>query len=46
MGKKHQSVKFKDIAEKLPDLEGKKLEEIAGVLGQPLQSETKQATKF
>ena len=33
MGKKHQSVKFKDIAGKLPDLEGKNLEEIAGVLG-------------
>lgn len=33
MGKKHQVVKFKDIAEKLPELEGKNLEEIAGVLG-------------
>ena len=33
MGKKHQSVKFKDIAEKLPELEGKNLEEIARVLG-------------
>ena len=33
MGKKHQIVKFKDIAEKLPELEGKNLEEIAGVLG-------------
>ena len=33
MGKKHQIVKFKDIAEKLPELEGKNLEEIAGILG-------------
>ena len=33
MGKRHQSVKFKDIAGKLPNLEGKNLEEIAGVLG-------------
>ena len=33
MGKKHQSVKFKDIAGRLPDLEGKNLGEIAGVLG-------------
>ena len=33
MGKQHQAVKFKDIAEKLPELEGKNLEEIAGVLG-------------
>ena len=33
MGKRHQIVKFKDIAEKLPELEGKNLEEIAGVLG-------------
>ncbi len=33
MGKKHQVVKFKDTAEKLPELEGKNLEEIAGVLG-------------
>ena len=33
MGKKHQVVKFKDIAEKLPELEGKNLEEIAGILG-------------
>lgn len=33
MGKRHQSVRFKDIAGKLPDLEGKNLEEIAGVLG-------------
>jgi phage protein len=33
MGKQHQTVKFKDIAEKLPELEGKNLEEIAGVLG-------------
>ena len=33
MGKQHQAVKFKDIAEKLSELEGKNLEEIAGVLG-------------
>ena len=33
MGKKHQVVKFKDIAEKLPELEGKRLEEITKVLG-------------
>ena len=33
MRKQHQAVKFKDIAEKLPELEGKNLEEIAGVLG-------------
>ncbi|MDS5550559.1 phage protein [Streptococcus pneumoniae] len=33
MGKKHQVVKFKDIAEKLPELEGKCLEEITKVLG-------------
>ena len=33
MGKQHQAVKFKDIAEKLPELEGKNLEEIAGLLG-------------
>ena len=33
MGKKHQVVKFKDIAEKLPELEGKNLEEITKVLG-------------
>lgn len=54
MGKKHQVVKFKDIAEKLPELEGKNLEEIAGVLGyrnlescrvNPLQSQTKQASR-
>ncbi|MDG8565810.1 hypothetical protein OLB04_11410, partial [Streptococcus pneumoniae] len=31
--KKHQVVKFKDIAEKLPELEGKRLEEITKVLG-------------
>ena len=28
MGKQHQVVKFKNIAEKLPELEGKRLEEI------------------
>ncbi|WP_447382344.1 hypothetical protein [Streptococcus pneumoniae] len=33
MRKKHQVVKFKDIAEKLPELEGKRLEEITKVLG-------------
>ncbi|VIZ06506.1 phage protein [Streptococcus pneumoniae] len=33
MRKKHQVVKFKDIAEKLPGLEGKRLEEITKVLG-------------
>ncbi|CJC86506.1 hypothetical protein [Streptococcus pneumoniae] len=33
MRKKHQVVKFKDIAEKLPELEGKCLEEITKVLG-------------
>ncbi|MTV71119.1 hypothetical protein [Streptococcus pneumoniae] len=33
MKKKHQVVKFKDIAEKLPELEGKRLEEITKVLG-------------
>ena len=33
MGKKHQVVKFKDIAEKLTELEGKRLEEITKVLG-------------
>lgn len=33
MGKQHQVVKFKDIAEKLPELEGKRLEEITKVLG-------------
>lgn len=33
MRKKHQVVKFKDIAEKLPELEGKHLEEITKVLG-------------
>lgn len=33
MGKQHQVVKFKDIAEKLPELEGKNLEEITKVLG-------------
>lgn len=33
MRKKHQVVKFKDIAEKLPELEGKRLEEITEVLG-------------
>ena len=33
MGKEHQVVKFKDIAEKLPELEGKRLEEITKVLG-------------
>lgn len=33
MGKQHQVVKFKDIAERLPELEGKNLEEIAAVLG-------------
>ncbi|PLV76831.1 hypothetical protein AZJ05_08925 [Streptococcus pneumoniae] len=33
MRKKHQIVKFKDIAEKLPELEGKRLEEITKVLG-------------
>ena len=33
MGKQHQAVKFKDIAEKLSELECKNLEEIAGVLG-------------
>ena len=33
MGKQHQAVKFKDIAEKLSELESKNLEEIAGVLG-------------
>lgn len=33
IGKKHQVVKFKDIAEKLPELEGKRLEEITKVLG-------------
>ena len=33
MGKQHQTVKFKDIAEKLPELEGKRLEEITKVLG-------------
>lgn len=33
MGKRHQIVKFKAIAEKLPELEGKNLEEIAGILG-------------
>lgn len=33
MSKKHQVVKFKDIAEKLPELEGKCLEEITKVLG-------------
>ncbi|CAH1703572.1 putative phage-related chromosomal island protein [Streptococcus pneumoniae] len=33
MRKKHQVVKFKDIAEKLPKLEGKRLEEITKVLG-------------
>ena len=31
MRKQHQAVKFKDIAEKLSELEGKNLEEIAGV---------------
>ena len=33
MGKQHQVVKFKNIAEKLPELEGKRLEEITKVLG-------------
>lgn len=33
MRKKHQVIKFKDIAEKLPELEGKRLEEITKVLG-------------
>ena len=33
MRKQHQAVKFKDIAEKLSELEGKNLEEIAGILG-------------
>lgn len=33
MRKKHQVVKFKDTAEKLPELEGKRLEEITKVLG-------------
>lgn len=33
MRKKHQVVKFKDIAEKLPELEGKRSEEITKVLG-------------
>lgn len=33
MRKKHQVVKFKDIAEKLPELEGKRLEEITKALG-------------
>lgn len=33
MRKKHQVVKFKYIAEKLPELEGKRLEEITKVLG-------------
>ncbi|CAG5998061.1 phage protein [Streptococcus pneumoniae] len=33
MRKKHQVVKFKDIAEKLPESEGKRLEEITKVLG-------------
>ena len=33
MRKKHQLVKFKDIAEKLQELEGKRLEEITKVLG-------------
>lgn len=33
MRKKHQVVKFKDIAEKMPELEGKRLEEITKVLG-------------
>lgn len=33
MRKKHQVAKFKDIAEKLPELEGKRLEEITKVLG-------------
>ncbi|VQM94744.1 phage protein [Streptococcus pneumoniae] len=33
MRKKHQVVKFKDIAEKLPELKGKCLEEITKVLG-------------
>lgn len=55
MRKKHQVVKFKDIAEKLPELEGKRLEEITKVLGyrnlrelqnQPLQAETKQSPRF
>lgn len=33
MGKQHQVIKFKNIAEKLPELEGKRLEEITKVLG-------------
>lgn len=33
MRKQYQAVKFKDIAEKMPELEGKNLEEIAGILG-------------
>ena len=33
MGKQYQVVKFKNITEKLPELEGKNLEEITKVLG-------------